>query len=304
MAFPRWASVLGASLLLSAPAWAASQTAENLDFHLRVESLTWTATGIMVKAQIENRTGSPELFLHHAANQDDPESFAYTPDAEAPRKGGMRRTYTLKGLTQARTAATLVFGVDADEEAGLLVVGETRPPYRQVAIALKPLLPVRPVTARPVAVRPATPQPVEPQPALEPELAGARESAPPAEAPREAPLEPGVIQRFSPPHASFGESLVLKEGKAGPNGEGWTRIYTDLPDITFDELKRVLESPAQIWQGENGFLYMRSVGGQRALAIDVRNAQVISARYVTPKTLAQVVGPRTRYPKRVYMGRP
>ncbi|MNR75489.1 hypothetical protein D3C72_61200 [compost metagenome] len=302
MAFPRWAIALGATWLLCSPAWAATQTIENLDFRLSVESISWTPSGILVKSQIENRTGSPDLFLHHAANQEDPESFTFTPDEAPPQTGGMRRTYTLKGLSQTRTAATLVFGIDADEEAGLLIVGETQPPYRQVAIALKPLLPERPAALRPAAARPA-PEPVAAE-RIAPEPAAAREGPPPdikADAP--AP-EPGVIQRFSPPHASFGERIVLKEGKAGPNGEGWTRIYTDLPDITFDELKRVLESPAQIWQGDHGFLYMRSVGGQRALAVDVRNAQVISARYVTPKSLAQVVGPRTRYPKRVYMGRP
>ncbi|MNT82278.1 hypothetical protein D3C72_2219900 [compost metagenome] len=107
-----------------------------------------------------------------------------------------------------------------------------------------------------------------------------------------------------PPHPSFGDLIVLKEGTPGPRGDGWSRIYTELPDVSIDELKRVLESPAQIWQGSEGHLYLRNVGGQRALAIEVRNAQVITARYVTPKTLGQVLGPKTRYPKRVYMGRP
>jgi hypothetical protein len=298
MALPRWAIALGAPLLLSAPSWAATQTAENLDFRLSVESISWTPSGFVVKAQIENRTGSPDLFLHHAPNQDHAESFAYDPgdeDAEA-RPGGLRRTYTLKGLKEARTVATLAFGVEADEGAGLLVVGETRPPYRQVALALKPLLSARPVAARPAPERAAAePPPQAPKPRA-PE-AGKAVSSPDVSA-------PGVIQSFMPPHPTFGERLILKEGKAGPGGAGWTRIYTDLPDITFDELRRVLESPAQIWQGDEGYLYMRSVGGQRALAIDIRNAEVISARYVTPKTLGQVVGPRTRYPKRVYMGKP
>lgn len=298
MAVPRWAIALGAVALLSAPAWAATRTAENLDFRLNVESIAWTATGFVVKAQIENRTGSPELFLHHAANQDDAEAFAYTPGDDA--QTGPRRTFTLKGLTQSRTAATLAFAVGPDEDAGLLVVGETRAPYRQVAIALKDLLPARPAAAHPPAPAPAAPaaavQPVAVQPAvMRPEPSRAEAVRAPA---------PGVIQSFLPPHPSFGDRIDLTEGKPGPRGEGWTRIYTDLPDISLDELRRVLESPAQIWQGDEGYLYLRNVGGQRALAVDIRNAQVISARYVTPQTLGQVVGPKTRYPKRVYMGRP
>jgi hypothetical protein len=66
----------------------------------------------------------------------------------------------------------------------------------------------------------------------------------------------------------------------------------------------VLEHPAQIWQGKDGFLYLRNVGGRRALGVEVWGAEVLSARYVTPESLAQVVGPKTRYPRRVYMGRP
>lgn len=273
-----WMLGLGAGIVLAQPAWAASRTAENLDFSLKVDSLSWTATGFVLKAEIENRSGSPDLFLHHEAGRDDPESFAFTPEAGVERAS--RQTYMLKGLTQSRTAATLVFGLEAGQEAGLLVVGEARPPYRQVALALKGLLPERP---------------------------GARVAASPPEErtpPAPAAPEPGVIQRFMPPHPSFGEQIVLKEGMAGPRGQGWTRIYTELPEITLDELARVLERPAQIWRGEEGYLYLRNVGGNRALAVDVRNAEVISARYVTPETLGQVLGPKTRYPKRVYMGRP
>lgn len=292
MAFPRWAIALGATLLLVAPAWAAPQKAESLEFSVSVETISWTASGFVVKTQIENRSGSPDLFLHHVPNLDDPERFAFSPESDAEDARGKRRTFTLKGLTQSRTAATLAFGVDADEDAGLLVVGEMRPPYRQVAIALKPLLPARPAAPSPAPERVASP----PAPAL---------SA--AERPMsngDVASMPGVIQSYLPPHPTFGDRLLLREGKAGPGGAGWTRIYTDLPDVTLDDLRRVLETPAQIWQGDDGYLYLRNVGGQRALAVDIRNAEVISARYVTPNTLGQVVGPRTRYPKRVYMGRP
>jgi hypothetical protein len=286
MALPRWAIALGATWLLSSPVWAAPGAAENLDFRLSVESIAWTSTGFVVKAQIENRTGSPELFLHHEANHDDPEAFAYTPGAAASASLP-RRTFTLKGLKTSRTAATLAFGVGPEEDAGLLIVGETRAPYRQVAIALKPLLPARPVAQQPPVAQATIETHASPQPA-----------------PVTAPAEPGVIARYKPPHATFGDMIVMSEGTPGPHGEGWARIYTELPDIGLDELKRVLESPAQIWQGSRGHLYMRNVGGKRALAIEVSNARVISARYVTPQTLGQVVGPRTRYPKRVYMGRP
>lgn len=296
-ALPRWAIALGATLLLSSPSWAAPGAAENLDFRLNVESIAWTSTGFVVKAQIENRTGSPDLFLHHEANHDDPEAFAYTPGDAAP-PNGPRSTFTLKGLKTARTAATLAFGVGPEEDAGLLIVGETRAPYRQVAIALKPLLPARPVTQQP-PVGQAT---AEKQASLQPTPLAAPAAASAAAIP--TPAEPAVIARYLPPHPTFGDVIVMKEGSAGPRGEGWARIYTELPEISLDELKRVLESPAQIWQGREGHLYMRNVGGKRALAIEVRHAQVISARYVTPQTLGQVVGPRTRYPKRVYMGRP
>ncbi|GEM_PF-1775260 len=301
----RWAFGLGAGLLLAAPAWAAPGTAENLDFHLSIESISWTATGFVVKAQIENRTGSPELFLHHQPNLDDPEAYTHqlgpTTGPGAAGTNARRQTFMLKGLTSTRTAAMLAFGVGADERAGLLIVGEARAPYRQVAIALSGLLP-----ERPVAVRPAGPGPTSMRPdglisgAGQPAAANASK----AQAVVAGRAESGIVQRFLPPHASFGDAIVLHEGSAGPRGEGWTRLYTELPDITLDELKHVLERPAQIWRGYEGFLYVRNVGGKRALAVDVSNQRVISARYVTPQTLGQVMGPGTRYPKRVYMGRP
>ena len=125
MAFPRWAIALGATLLLGAPAWAAPQTAESLEFSVSVETISWTASGFVIKTQIENRSGSPDLFLHHAPNLDDPERFVYSPESEGEDARGKRRTFTLKGLTQSRTAATLAFGVDVDENAGLLVGGGT-----------------------------------------------------------------------------------------------------------------------------------------------------------------------------------
>lgn len=287
MVFPRWAIALGATLLLGAPSWAAPQKAESLEFSVSVETISWTASGFVVKTQIENRSGSPDLFLHHVPNLDDPERFAFSPESDAEDARGKRRTFTLKGLTQSRTAATLAFGVDADEDAGLLVVGEMRPPYRQVAIALKPLLPARPVTPN-TSVTQAAPIPESPP---------AANAAPVA-------LAPDVITSFLPPHPSFGDRILLKEGRPGPRGEGWSRIYTDLPDIQMTDLKRVVESPAQIWQGSEGQLYLRNVGGQRALAVEIRDSRIIAARYVTPQTLDQILGPKTPYPKRVYMGRP
>ncbi len=294
MAIQRWALALGATLLLSAPSWAAAKTAENLDFRLEVESISWTATGFVVKAQIENRTGSPDLFLHHEANRDDPDGFTYTP-TEPGAAAAQRRTFTLKGLTQARSAASLAFGVAANENAGLLIVGEARPPYRQVAIALQPLLPERPSSPPPTAKAPAAGVSGDAQP-IRSKSEGLAEGS--------SGQSNGPIKRFMPPHPSLGDSIALWEGKAGPQGDGWTRLYTELPEITLDELARVLESPAQIWHGREGYLYLRNVGGQRALAVSVRDAQVISARYVTPQTLGQVLGPKTRYPKRIYMGRP
>lgn len=286
----RWrlAMMLGASMLLAAPAWAAPSTVETLDFRLSVDSLSWTSTGFVVRVQVENRTGSPDLFLHHAADQEDPEAFTYEP-GETPQEGSPRRTFMLRGLTQARTSATLAFGLATSEEAGLLIVGEARPPHRQVAIALKSLLPERPAPAGGTAVSNAPRE-------------AARNSAVPA--PNPAPADADVIQQFLPPHPSLGDRILLKEGKPGPQGEGWVRIYTELPDISLGELKRVVETPTQIWRGEAGFLYMRNVSGKRALAVDVRGNRVIAARYVTPEMLPEVVGPRTAYPQRIYMGKP
>lgn len=283
-----WAAALGATLFLGVPAWgipawAAPNTAENLDFTLKVESISWTKTGFVVKAQVENRTGSPEIFLHHEADRDDAASYVHTPSAMAAG----RQTFMLKGQSEARTSATLAFGLGADQEAGLLIVGETRAPHRQVAIALKDLLPIRSAAAKRTAEAPDRGTPDTEMPSAETPSA-----------------EPDVIQSFTPPHASFGRRIVLKEGKPGPQGDGWVRLYTELPDITLEQLAHVLERPAQIWRGEAGLLYVRNIGGKRALAVEVRNEAVISARYVTPETLGQVMGPRTRYPKRVYMGRP
>lgn len=301
-------------LALGSAATAAPNATENLDFSLKVESASWTSTGFMVKAVVDNRTGSPEVFLHHEPDQDDPEAFTYAPTAtpNAQGKGAeARRTFTLKGLKESKTTASLVFGLGPDERAGLLVVGEARAPHRQVAIALKDLLPPRPVaSARPAALRTDAVRPdaglsdsSAPEAPRQAAMANEPLGAEPENAPPEA-LAPGVIRSFTPPHTSFGRQIVLKEGHAGPAGEGWVRIYTELPDVTLDQLARVLERPAQIWRGDAGWLYLRNIGGTRALAIEVRDGSVIAARYVTPQTLGQVLGPGTRFPKRVYMGRP
>lgn len=309
-----WLLSLTAGVMLTVPAWATPRTAENLDFRLSIEAISWTSSGIMVKTQLENRTGSPDLFLHHVADLEDPDSYAYTPSA-SPRPGGVRDTFTLKGMKTSRTSASLVFGLRPGEEPGLLVAGELKPPYRQVAIALAPLLPPRP------PVKPA-PTFVEPTDRKAPALLEPAQGKAPAfiepparqapEAPARRPSEenddperiPGVIQQFVPPHASFGSVIRLLEGKEGPGGFGWARIYTELPDISLAELKRVVEQPAQIWQGPDGLLFLKNVGGQRALAVEVSGESVISARYVTPQTLGKVLGPRTRFPRRVFMGRP
>lgn len=309
------ASLLSVGVLLCAPAWANPRAAENLDFRLSIEAISWTSSGVMVKTQLENRTGSPDLFLHHAADLEDPDSFTYTPTA-SPRPGGVRDTFTLMGMKTSRTSASLVFGLRPGEEPGLLVAGELKPPYRQVAIALKPLLPPRP----PGKPAPALLDPADRQAPAFIEPANQKAPAfiePPSRKVIEAPARrdseeneeagervPGVIQQFVPPHASFGSLIRLMEGKEGPGGFGWARIYTELPDISLAELKRVVEQPAQIWQGPGGLLFLKNVGGRRALAVEVSGESVIAARYVTPETLGQVLGPRTRYPKRVFMGRP
>lgn len=286
-------AALTLALGLGTAAFAAESTVENLDFSLKVESASWTSTGFVLRAVVENRTGSTELFLHHEPGRDDAEAFLYAPSAASAAPVAGRRTFTLKGLKESRTGATLAFGLGPEEAAGLLVVGELRAPHRQVAIALKDLLPARPVTA-------ARPAPAE-NPSAENPATETRSAETPGATETH---EPGVIRAFTPPHASFGSRILLKEGHAGPPGEGWVRIYTELPDVTLDQLARVLEQPAQIWRGDAGWLYLRNIGGTRALAIEVRDASVISARYVTPQTLGQVVGPKTRHPKRVYMGRP
>ncbi|MEB3187189.1 MAG: hypothetical protein VKP72_07095 [bacterium] len=117
------------------------------------------------------------------------------------------------------------------------------------------------------------------------------------------PRIPGVIATFRPPLEALGPGIQLREGRPGPKGEGWTRIYTDLPDITLAQVRAAIELPTQIWAGPGGFLFVHPTSGREAIALEVREGRIISGSRIGLEEFRTLVGAGTRYTNRVWSGR-
>lgn len=241
---------------------AAPATAD--DFRVTLGSLKRKRRTLAVEVMIDNRIQAPRMFVH--LEPGNPPGYVFTPAASG--SPGDRSTYYLANGDGNFLQGTLAFPLDASAYEALLVVGEAAPPYRQRSMWLE--------------LGPGEPDP--------------------SPTPAEAAVPPGerVIARYKPPMPELGDEIQLRIGKSGPDGSGWARIYTAVPEVTLDQVKATIERPQQIWLGWTGQLFLYKLSAARALAVAVTGGQVVHATLVTKTTLAQAVGPNTEFPRRIY----
>ncbi len=253
----------------ASPAPAAVAAAE--EFAVDVTEQVRTARGVRLGLAVTNRTGATKLFVHLEPNESDAKTVLFMPSAQRDRM-----TFYLTSDGSELYQATLLFPVDAAATSAVVVVGEAVTPYRQAGRVLD-------LTQ---SVAPPAPAAADPTPA--PEVAA----------------KPGerVMARYKPPVSALGE-VLLKDGTAGPDGRGWTRVYTDLPDVSLDQVALAIQKPNQIWSGPGGMLFIAKTNKAQAIALEVRDSEVVSARFLTKESFPRSVGPGTSYPKRIYVGR-
>lgn len=238
------------------------------DFGVTVRGLVRLKHAVRLSLSITNSAHAERLFLHLEPNETDAKGIVYMPSLKLG-KAPDANTRFLKSDGAERLELTLVFPLDAAATAAVLVVGEAASPFRQAAV------PVDLTTAHPPEP-PATPPP--------------------------AVISPGdrIIATYQSPLAELG-SIVLKNGVAGPDGRGWTRLYTDLPDVTLDQVAEAIAHPQQVWANESRLLFIAKTGSRRAIGVEVAQGEVVSARAITKETFPRTVGPHTLYPNRVYL---
>lgn len=236
------------------------------DFSVEVNEQVLTARGVRLGLAITNRAAATRLFVHLEPNETDAKTVLFMPSGERDRQ-----TFYLTSDGSELYKATLLFPLDAGATSAVVVVGEAVAPYRQAGRALD--------LTQVVAALEPTPTP-------------------------EPPAKPGerVMARYQPPVSALGE-VMLKDGVAGSDGKGWTRLYTDMPDITLDQVARAIQRPNQVWSGPGGMLYIAKLNATLAIALEVRDQEIISARTLTKESFPRAVGPGTSFPQRLYMGR-
>lgn len=254
---------------------AASATSVQSDeFDVTVAELYNSKQGLRVGLSIANKVQAGRLFIHLEPNEGDAKTVLFMPPVKLAKD---RFTYYFKGGRDS-VQATLVFPPDEIATTSVLVVGEAAPPYRQTALALD-------LTQRIAPEPKETPAPPTPPPSA---------SVSPSER---------VIATYRPPFRALGETIVLKSGKEGPDGTGWIRIYTDLPEVSLNQLGEGIEHPQQIWAGPDRMLFIVKLNSKRAIAVDVVHSEIQTAHYIDKTMFERMVGPGTPYPKRVYMGK-
>lgn len=256
-------------LLLLALA-ANAPSAQSDEFAVTLEALSNSKQGLRLGLKIVNKMQADRLFVHLEPNESDATAVLFMPPPQLKKD---RFTYYLKGGSDTMEA-TLLFPADETATCSVLVIGEAIPPYRQTGLALD-------LTRR-----------IAPEP----------EATPPPAAPLVSTSE-RVIATYRPPFRALGETIVLKNGKEGPDGTGWTRIYTDLPEVSLNQLGAGIEHPQQIWAGPERMVFIVKLNALRAIAVDVVNGEIQTAAYIDKTLFERMVGPGTPYPRRVYHGK-
>ncbi|HEY9856849.1 MAG TPA: hypothetical protein V6D05_13990 [Stenomitos sp.] len=239
------------------------------DFGIEVVEQVRTARGLRLGLSIANRTGASRLFVHLEPNESDAKTVLFMPSAQRDRT-----TYYVKSDGSETYRATLMFPLEPAATSAVVVVGEAVAPYRQAGRTL--------ILNQPIA----PPEPPAPTPPPEPEA------------------KPGerIMARYQPPVSALGE-VVLRDGSGGSDGKGWTRVYTDLPDVSLDQVALAIRKPNQIWSGSGGLLFIAKIGLTRAIALEVRDGEIVTARLITKESFPRAVGPGTSFPSRIYVGK-
>jgi hypothetical protein len=268
--------MLAAATLSAAPATVSSSipaaTASPLpiadDFGITVRDIVRLKRTVRLTMGLRNPSHAENLFLHLEANEADAQGIVYMPSMK-PGAASDPATHFLKTDGSETMELTLAFPVDASASAAVLVVGEAVSPFRQAAVPVDLTLGHPPLAPTPESAAPAAP--------------GER-----------------VIATYETPILGLG-SIVLKDGAAGPDGHGWSRIYTDWPDASLDQIAQTMAHPNQVWANPDRLFFVAKLSASRALGLEVARGEVWSAKLLTKATFPHAVGPGTPYPNRVYL---
>lgn len=247
---------------------AAAEVAAAEDFGIEVTEQVRTARGVRLGLAVANRVSATKLFVHLEPNESDARTVMFMPSAQRDRT-----TFYLTSDGSETFKATLLFPLEAAATSAVVVVGEAVAPYRQSGKVLD----LKQAIAPPEPTPSPTPEPV---------------------------VKPGerTIAHYQPPVRALGE-VMLKDGSTGPDGKGWIRIYTDLPDVSLDQVAQAIQRPNQIWSGPSGMLFIAKTSSALAIALEVRDGEILSARMLTKESFPRSVGPGTSFPSRIYLGR-
>lgn len=249
-----------------APRPAAVQPAAAEDFDIQVGEVARGKRTVRVSLTIENRIGAKRLFIHMEPGDEGSVLFVPAP----PAKGAPpdRTTHFLPTSNGQTIQATLLFPLDEEVQEAILIVGEAATPYRQSSVRID-----------------------------------LKEAAAPTPEPTPAAAGERVIARYKPPVSALGAAIVLKDGAPGPEGHGWTRVYTELPDVSLDQLAKAIQRPAQVWSGPGGLLFIAKLSPKRAIALTVKDGSIVTGQMINQATYAKLVGPGTSFPSRIFVGK-
>jgi|GEM_PF-1599913 len=137
MAWCRWGVVIGlaSGCLVAAPAWADAVWRSFGNDALGATLLEMARDGdrLTVRVEVENLSEGDRLFVHHAPEERDPQTYTFLP----PRNRQAPST-DFRQLAPLATASWQVsFFLPKGTRPGLLVLGEARSPFRQAAILLE-----------------------------------------------------------------------------------------------------------------------------------------------------------------------
>ncbi|MEB3205537.1 MAG: hypothetical protein VKP57_12660 [Candidatus Sericytochromatia bacterium] len=137
MAWCRWGVAIGlaSGCLVAFPAWADAvwRSFGNDAVGATLVDMVRDGDRLTVRVEVENLSEGDRLFVHHAPEERDPQTYTFLP----PRNRQAPST-DFRQLAPLATASWQVsFFLPKGTRPGLLVLGEARSPYRQAAILLE-----------------------------------------------------------------------------------------------------------------------------------------------------------------------
>lgn len=112
-----------------------------------------------------------------------------------------------------------------------------------------------------------------------------------------------MLQIYNTPHASLGEKLVLRQGRTGRGGYGWSRIRSEHPDVGGPDIAMAATYPHQVWSDGRTLLYLRWSEEQNgAIVLQVAGDLIVNAQWASYDELLYWLGPGRIYPRLLYQG--